>query len=59
MLATDEPIPGVRLVGTVQRKAAEKKALGTGRERKETLLSPNSFLSLFSPPLYFAPLSTV
>ena len=50
LLAPKKPIPGVQIVGTVKRKAAEK-TLWPGREGEETLLSPDSFLSLFSPPL--------
>ena len=38
-------------MATVQRKAAEKKGWGAGREGEETVLSPNSFLSLFFFPL--------
>ena len=46
--APKKPIPGVQIVATVKRKAAEKNVVARER-REETLVSPNSFLSLFFP----------
>ena len=51
MLATEEPIPGVRLVGTVQRKAAEKKRWGQGEKGKKPSCLPIPFFRFF--PLRF------
>ena len=50
LTATDESASArnVQIVGTTQKKKKEKKALGTGREGEETLLSPSSFPLLFS-----------
>ena len=52
MLATEEPIPGVRVVGTVQRKAAEKKRWGQGEKGKK----PSS---LPIPSFRFFPLRSI
>lgn len=50
LTATDESASArnVQIVGTTQKKKKKKKALGTGREGEETLLSPSSFPLLFS-----------
>ena len=47
MLATEEPIPGVRVVGTVQRKAAEKKRWGQGEKGKKPSSLPIPFFRFF------------
>ena len=62
LLEPEKPVPGVQIVGTKERKASGKKALGVGREGEETLLSPSSFLPYFfflrsTLRLYHYPLS--
>ena len=47
LLAPEKPVPGVQIVGTVQRKASRKKALGRGKKRE----GRNLLLTLFVFPL--------